>query len=307
MARPAQLTATAIIALIGSGIALAAGMIALATPNHRRSISILVIVAGAWGISTAIGILRRWRWVRLSILIFAGLTAYAGASVAPVLAFIRTPVRPGALPLAEPRPLLFCIGIVMAAFGLWWVVLFSGNRTKEYFGVHVATDPTPLSFSVIGWYLVATGALGLLNLLRTRHHPPSMHFGFVFTGWQAVAAALFYSAIALYPGIGLLRHKRQSPRLAIYYGLFQVVDIVAFLFRPDRDARVSEYNSARAASIPATVSQFPATSLLHLLQLSSIEWGILTLVAVWFLSIHKKAFAVMQESLQQSKREDLSP
>ena len=44
MGRSTQHTATAIIALIGSAIALAAGIVALTIPNERRSISILVIL-----------------------------------------------------------------------------------------------------------------------------------------------------------------------------------------------------------------------------------------------------------------------
>lgn len=307
MARPFQLTATAVIALIGCGVALAAGIIGLVAPNVDRSISIVFIVAGAWGMATGIGILRRWRWARISVLIFAGLIAYEGANFAPVLAFIRTPVRRGALPLEEPRLLLFCIGIGVAAVGIWWIALFSGKRSKEFFGIPVTGDSTPVSLSIVGWYLVATGALGLLGLRRIRHFPPTMHLGFVMTGWLAIAASLLFSAIALYLGIGLLRQRRKSPRLAMFYALFLLLDNVIFLIRPDRNARVSAYNSARAVSMPTTVSRFSATALSHLLQLSSIEWGVLTLVAVWFLAVHMKAFAVAQESLEQSRRADLSP
>jgi hypothetical protein len=67
----------------------------------------LFIGSGIWGTATGIGILRRWKWARISVLLFARLIAYEGANFAPVVAFIRTPVRIGALPLEEPRLLFF--------------------------------------------------------------------------------------------------------------------------------------------------------------------------------------------------------
>ncbi len=120
------------------------------------------------------------------------------------------------------------------------------------------------------------------------------------TGWLAIAASLFFSAIALYSGIGLLRHKRQSPRLAMYYALFLLLDNVIFLIRPDRNARVNAYNTVRIASIPASASKFSATAMSHLLQLYSVESVFLTLLAVWFLAIHKQTFAVKHESLRSN-------
>jgi hypothetical protein len=40
----------------------------------------------------------------------------------------------------------------------------------------------------------------------------------------------------------------------------------------------------------------------HFLQLTSIEGAILTLLAVWFLAIHKKVFAVPQKSQHSNVR-----
>jgi hypothetical protein len=100
-----------------------------------------------------------------------------------------------------------------------------------------------LGISVIGWYLIATGAFGFLALLPLRRRPVTMHYGFVFTGWQAIVTNVLYSAISFYLGTSLLRRKRQGPQLAIYYGLFLLLDICVFLFRPDREARVDAYNT----------------------------------------------------------------
>ena len=84
-----------VVAMVGGAIALATGLI---DPSHDRPVSIIFAVAGVWGIATAIGIFFRWRWARISTLIFAGLIAYTGVTFAPVLAFLRTPVPPGNSP-----------------------------------------------------------------------------------------------------------------------------------------------------------------------------------------------------------------
>jgi hypothetical protein len=125
-----------------------------------------------------------------------------------------------------------------------------------------------------------------------------MHYGFVFTGWQAIATNVLYSAISFYLGISLLRGSRRGPQFTIYYGLFQLLDVSVFLFRPDRDVRVNAFNNARATSIPAAVGRFSTLSLSHFLQLTSIEWAVLTVVAIWFLARHRNDFAVARDSLK---------
>ena len=126
-----------------------------------------------------------------------------------------------------------------------------------------------------------------------------MHYGFVFTGWLAIVTNALYSAMSFYLGTSLLRRKRQGPQLAIYYGFFLLLDICVFLFRPDREARVNVYNSARVTYIPGMVSRFTTLSLSHFLQLTSIEWALLTAVAIWVLAIHRYDFVVVQNPLKE--------
>jgi hypothetical protein len=291
----AQFIATGFVALIGGGFGLAIG---ISNPSHDRPVSIVFVVAGLWGVATAIGVSCRWRWARISTVIFAGLIAYGAATFAPVLAFLRTPVRPGNSLASEPRLLFFFAAVAVAAFGLWWIVLFSTDRSRNFFKIHTTTDSISLGISVIGWYLIATGAFGFLALLPLRRRPVTMHYGFVFAGWQAIVTNVLYSAISFYLGTSLLRRKRQGPQLAIYYGLFLLLDICVFLFRPDREARVNAYNSARLTYIPGMVSRFTTISLSHFLQLTSIEWAVLTIVAIWLLAIHRNDFAVVQNPLK---------
>ena len=292
MRHKAQFIGVGVVAMIGGAIALAVGLI---NPSHDRPVSIMYAVAGAWGIATAFGIFFRWRWARISTLIFAGLTAYAGASFAPLLAFLQTPVRLGNSPASEPRLSFFLIGVAVAALGLWWIVLFSTLKSREFFQIH-SSDSTPVAISVIGWYLIATGTFGLMALLRMRHQPASMHFGFVFTGWEAIVTNVSYAAFELYLGISLLRRRRRGPQLAIYYGLFLLLDICIFLFRPDRDARVSTYNTLRLTNTPGMVSRFTSIAFSHFLQLASIEWAVFTGIAIWLLAMRRNDLAGAEQS-----------
>lgn len=76
---------------------------------------------------------------------------------------------------------------VLTAIGVWWLVLFSRSRTKEYFAGHgpVIESARPLSISVIAWYMLAgrtdpgpatlsarwlAGVLATVQLVRTICH-----------------------------------------------------------------------------------------------------------------------------------------
>lgn len=64
MVRPASITWAAALLLFGGGIALALGIFAFSIPGEDRTISIVAMVIGAWGIVTGTGVFRLWRWVR---------------------------------------------------------------------------------------------------------------------------------------------------------------------------------------------------------------------------------------------------
>jgi len=80
----------------------------------------------AWGCGTGIGLLRAWRWARVSTLIFSGLLAAFG--ILGVVALLRMPADFVAkiLPM-----LLFMIPVVV---GYRWLVFFSRTEVKAYFG-----------------------------------------------------------------------------------------------------------------------------------------------------------------------------
>jgi len=88
-----------------------------------------------WGTATGIGILRRQRWSRFSMLIFAGLLAVTSATGLIFVAVM--PLRPGPGGGEAMIPIVRVgIGIIygaLAAIGIWWLAQFNGRNAKEYF------------------------------------------------------------------------------------------------------------------------------------------------------------------------------
>jgi len=86
----------------------------------------------AWGCGTGIGLLRAWRWARISTLIFSGLLAASG--IVGVVALLLMPAEnaSGGMAFAVKilPVLLFVIPIVI---GYRWLVFFSRTEVKAYF------------------------------------------------------------------------------------------------------------------------------------------------------------------------------
>jgi|ERR1700674_756568 len=298
MTRPAKITLAAVIVLIGGGLALTAGAFALTDPKQNRFISLIVLLTGACGLVTGVGVLRLQRWARLCVLIFVGLTTYFGISVAPLIMFFQIRLRPGVPELTEGRRTIFLLlCLLLIAAGLWCAYVLTKRASRELFGV--TSVPQPFGVALVGWYLVMSGMFEIVGLIRTGHSP-RMSFGFVFTGWSATAVLLFYTVVHFCLGIGLLRRKEQSRRLAIYYCVFQLFDFAVFFLRPDREAAVKTFYNARALYSAASATFLPFDALSRFVRMASIEWCIFTLIALWVLAANKNEFAGAVELPQRS-------
>ena len=102
-------------------------------PLLAIGIAMAAISAGfsAWGICTAIGIFRRRGWARVSIVVFAVLLAFIGASAFLTFLFMKLPAPEGVT-----QKMMDIIRWGMAGFyggltaiGVWWLVLFNLSST----------------------------------------------------------------------------------------------------------------------------------------------------------------------------------
>jgi hypothetical protein len=293
--RSARVTWAAAAILFGSGAALAAGIFAFSIPGADRTISVIAVGIGAWGIVTATGLFGLWRWARISALIAGGLSAYVGFELTRLILFIHIPVPPNlgeqipteaAMEIAmQAKIVLMIVFLLVGAIGFWCAYLFSSSAIKELFGSPATTRSRPFKFSVVGWYLVISGILGIWALWQgVRHRPPSMmSFGSLLVGWSAFVVRALYTAVQLFLGGGLLRRTEQSRKFAIYYLLFECLDVVVFLLRPGREARIAAYHDMLTATRPSFDMYLSTASWSRYMRAASIEWAIFALIAIWFL------------------------
>jgi hypothetical protein len=105
---------------------------------------------------------------------------------------------------------------VLAAIGVWWLVLFNLGSTKRYFAQYAPSEPSarPLSVSIIGWYLLISSLfLAAMAVLRM----PAFVFGAVITGWGGLAVYAVFAGAQILLGAGLLRLREQARMGSIGY------------------------------------------------------------------------------------------
>ncbi len=99
---------------------------------YHDTMSWTLPIAG-WGIATGIGLLRAWRWARISTLIFSGLLAAFG--VLGAVASLRAPGGVGTTrgELIILKTVLTLLSLIPTAAGLALLVFFTRNDVRAYF------------------------------------------------------------------------------------------------------------------------------------------------------------------------------
>lgn len=272
MQRPASVTASAILVVLGSlmTLALAAAMFWLPTSGsagveHERSFAIglgVFYLAGALtGLATSVGLFRLRRWARVLLLAFAGVLVLFCAFAALVVALIPLPEVAGPdLPLPPNlRAITVMVFAVPAAIATWWLVLFTRPRIVDAFGGEAVADPSapPTIILLIGW-LTVIGGVASLGLVWTGS--PWYFLGLFIDGWGARACYLAFALFQLYVGRGLLRLEERSRVLAIWFYIVSSLNGVALLLSPGMRARLlafsREVDPAAADALPFDTESF---------------------------------------------------
>src|SRR5467141_1459569 len=159
MSRPVGVTASAIVAILGSIFTLLLAAFSVASlfiattqpqpPNSPQFVivgaAILTAFAGV-GIWTSVGIFRLRSWARTSILVFAGFLA--ASSILGLLATMAVPTPPAMTAGTEQlfhRVILVMFGLPLA-IAVWWLIQFNTPSTKAAFASPIsdAASPRPL-------------------------------------------------------------------------------------------------------------------------------------------------------------------
>jgi hypothetical protein len=140
-----KLKDTGVFVIVGSGLALFAGSTYFNMPrmgelgNFAHDISPLVLCMGAWGLATGIGLLRAWRWARISMLVFSSLLAVCGALGVVVFLFTPNGGMSG-WPLFLLKVGTLSVNVIPVAIGLRWFIYFTRNNVKAHFQNPVKTQ-----------------------------------------------------------------------------------------------------------------------------------------------------------------------
>jgi hypothetical protein len=86
-----------------------------------------------WGIVTGIGLLRVWRWARISTLIFSGLLAAFGIAETVASLHMHGDVDSPRWELIMFKIFLMLLDLIPIAAGVAWLVFFTRKDVKAYF------------------------------------------------------------------------------------------------------------------------------------------------------------------------------
>jgi hypothetical protein len=299
MSRPVAVTASAVVAILGSLITLLfAAMLAASPymptpqpqPPHIAEIAIVVAAIFAalagLGIWTAIGLFRLRSWARTSILVFAG---FLGAWSA--LAMLVTMVIPTPPELNGGMGRTFLNVFIAVTFGtplaiaIWWLIQFNAQSTKAAFTSAVTETGSrrPLSISIIGWTGVIGGAATFLWIpVRL----PAFLFGATFNGWSAGVVYGLFGALLLYIGKGLLELRERARLLAIGWFVFGFVHTCVVTFVPPVRQRMLEMQRTLMVNQPTAVPFDQGILIYVTVAIATI----LTAVGIYFLIRNRPAF-----------------
>jgi hypothetical protein len=336
MKRSAGVTAAAVVALVGSGcicllsVLSLSGLLALfrkgipETPLPQQGPISLVSSMGlavffeiglaAWGILTALGLLRLKGWSRISILIFAGQLAVIAGFGGLIIMILPLPETRGTpenfTSILRISTALFWAAMLLIA--VWWLVLFTRKSVVAQFSGVPATatvpgDPAsgsigapaimspkprrPLTITIIAWFYVASVPLMIPSLLISgARSMPVPFFWTVLEGKNLLIYYALFGAVMLASGIGLLKNKAWAFWLTMGIQTFGLLNIAAVVLLPGREARWERFTESLSHSFPPETLDQSLSFLKTVMAISAAGGFIFALAVLWLLWSRRKRF-----------------
>lgn len=298
MSRPVGVTASAVVAILGSIFALVFAMLPVAflfvempkpqPPNAAEAViagaAMAAVLAGV-GIWTAVGLFRLRPWARTSILVFAVFVAVS--SIFTLLVTMAVPMPPDISAGTERvlrQTMAAAFGIPLA-IAVWWLIQFNRPSTKAAFASPIAeiASRRPLSITVIAWMSIFGGASCVLGILTGT---PLFLFGVNFGGWTGGVIYAFLGALSLYIGKGLLDLRERGRVLAIVWFAFSFVHSSLVALVPSLQKGMLELQGGLEQNQPNPIA-FDGGGMLSLI----FAFGaIVAAGAIWFLIRYRGSF-----------------
>jgi len=302
MRTPVAVTASAIVAILGSTLALifAAGVIAslfIDTSPRQPELAPTIVFGAAliaasaiFGVLTAVGLLGLRSWARTSILVFAGLTA--AASIFGLLMMMSVALPPdisAATRQTFRRTMALMFGIPFA-ISVWWLIQFNTRSTKAAFasGISGPGSGRPLSISLIAWSSLIGGVTSLVPILT---RAPAMFFGVQFNGWAAGVIYAVIAGISIYIGKGLLELDEGARVVGIGWFSFSFVQLAVNLLVPSMRARIMALQRAAIQNQPNANSFNQDMAINVFFGFGAIVTGL----CIWFLIRERAAFGQISQ------------
>jgi hypothetical protein len=251
----------------------------------------VMLAFAAWGITTAVGLLRLRRWARVCILVASAFMVITFGIGAVLMAFVPLPSSPGDPPGLKTgfRIGIVCFYGVLALIGGWWLYLF--NRAPVVAQFAPGPPPSrPLSVLVIAWHLL----FGSVACFVCTWLPfPATLFSFTITGWTAKAVYLLLGLSQLWLGAGLLQLRPLSRILTIGFSIFAALNCLSLVLLPGAAARLTK----GVADLPASMHEWPLAIPLPLVPVG-LTMALLCSVPIWFLVRNRSAFVKAPPAVQ---------
>jgi hypothetical protein len=302
MSKPVGVTASAIVAILGSTFVLLLAVLSVASlfiapPQSQPPNTAQFTIAGfamfaafaLVGIWTSVGLFRLRSWARTSILVFAGFLA--AVSIFGLLMTRVVPIPPeftAATGVTFRRITAVMFGVPLG-IAVWWLIQFNKQSTKAAFASPIAEPESqrPLSITIIGW-LCLVGIVSCLFMMLTRM--PVFLFGAVFYGWIAGIIYALFGVLSLYIGKGLLDLRERARILAIGWFGFSFVHMSVVTLVPPVRQRMFELQRTLERDQPHPIP-FDRGMLAN----ATFAFMAITIAAaIWFLIRNRAAFVRAQ-------------
>jgi hypothetical protein len=282
-------------------------------PAVMYALCVFFAALAAWGILTAVGLIRLSRWARYSILVIGGLLAFFGLiSLLGTLLIMLVPLpAPANLDASQAQNVQAITRIVfgvvalfygiVCAVGVSWLVYFNRRRVRDTFASatgEAVESRRPLLISVIAVLnLIGAGSclLGIFVPL------PGAIFGWILDGWGKAALYLVFAALTASAGVGLWQLKEWGRRLALAMQAFGLVNTAVYLVHPSLILRYSAEIQRRMTPMQPQLPERLQTMMYSV----SFGFGVLICIAIaGILIYYRKAF---QRPIELAQSESTLP
>ena len=302
MSRPVSVTASAVVAILGSIFTLVLAAFAVASlfiqttqpqpPNSAPFVmagALMFVAFACVGFWTSVGLFRLRPWARTAILVFAGFLA--AGSILSLLMMMAVPMPPDMSADSERAVRWGMAGIfgIPLLIAIWWLIQFNKQSTKAAFASSIAgpASPRPMSITIIAWVCISGGVSCLFAILA---RAPAVLFAASFNGWTAGVIYALLAAVSLFIGKGLLDLREEARVLAIGWFGFWLVHGSLVTLVPSLRERMFELQRAMVQN-QKTHLPFDQGMMMNV---SFAFTVIMVAAAIWFLTRNRAAFGQAQ-------------